>query len=160
MLTTCAWPGQARPWHYLLKPSSAAPPYENSLFRQIRDVREEEVTRYPDQDEIDQQHQRPTEIVTNDFALVADELAGGNAEAGSLRRDRLCGLRAHRVERRQQHRRHAEQLPDQGLEFSEHGIGRGVTARKRHADKSEMRGHNDEVAPDLGKGLGKRSGHS
>src|SRR5215472_16882331 len=68
-----------------------------SLFRQQRDAREEEVTSYPDQDEIGQQDERPAEIMANDFAFVADEFAGGNTDAGSLRRDWLADLRAHRV---------------------------------------------------------------
>ena len=78
---------------------SAALPYKTPLFRQHRDVREEEVTRDPDQDEIGQQDQRPAEIVADDFTFVTDELARGNADAGGLRRDRLADLRAHRVER-------------------------------------------------------------
>ena len=84
----------------LVESYSTALPCEIPLFRQHRDAREKEVTRYPDQDEIGQQDERPAEIVANDFAFVADELAGGNADAGGLRRYRLTDFRAHRIERR------------------------------------------------------------
>src|SRR5262249_3800862 len=87
----------------LVEPYSAALPCEIPLFWQHRDAREEEVTRYPDQDEIDQQHDRPAEIVANDLAFVADELAGGNTNAGGLRRDWLADFCPDRVERRQKH---------------------------------------------------------
>jgi len=83
----------------LVERYNAPLPCEIRLFRQRRDAREEEVTGYPDQDEIGQQDQRPAEIVANDFAFIADELARGYADAGGLRRDRLADLRAHRVER-------------------------------------------------------------
>ena len=45
------------------------------------------------------------------LAFVADELAGRDADARGLRRDRLADLGADRVQRRQQQQREAEHLP-------------------------------------------------
>src|SRR5580704_15916562 len=95
-------------------------------LRQHRDAGEEQVTGHPDQHEIDEEHEGPTEIVADHLALVAHVLAGRHADTGGLRRDRLADLGTDRVQSRQQHQREAEQLPDQRLEFYEHGIGRGV----------------------------------
>src|SRR5215472_11451298 len=92
------------------------------------DPREEQVAGHADQHEIDQERDGPAEIVPDHLALVAHELAGGDADARGLRRDRLADLGPDRVERRQQQRREAEQLADQRLELAKHGVGRGVAA--------------------------------
>src|SRR6202035_5688764 len=71
-----------------------------SSLRQYRDAGEEQVASHPDQHEIDQEHDGPAEIVANDLAFVADELAGRHADAGGLGRAPLAVLRPDPIQNR------------------------------------------------------------
>src|SRR5579872_5189108 len=133
---------------------------EGSMARQDRYTWEEQVAGDADDHEIDQQHQTPTEVVSDHFALVTDELAGRHTDARSLWGDRLSDFGADRIQRRQQKQRKAEDLADQRLERAEHGVGRGVAAGQRHADEAQYGRHDNEGCADLGEGAGEGAGHA
>src|SRR5579883_3622716 len=86
------------------------PPQSRVACGQRGYVGEEQIGANADDDEIAKQEQAPSEIVADDLAFVTHEAAGGNADAGGLRRDRLADLGAHRVERRQEQQREPEHL--------------------------------------------------
>src|ERR1700693_3934757 len=64
-------------------------------------IREKIIEKHADQDQVGEEDERPAHIVPDDLAFAAYKLAGRNAHAGGLRRDRFAHFRPYRVEGRQ-----------------------------------------------------------
>src|SRR5579872_4510875 len=60
-----------------------------SLWRQHHRGRMQEVAAQRDDDQVRQQDEGPAHVVADDIAFLAYELAGGDTDAGGLRRHRL-----------------------------------------------------------------------
>src|SRR6185312_1959632 len=91
-------------------------------------IREHKVEQQTDENQVTQHDEGPRHVMADHLSFTADKTAGGNTHACGLRSNGLAYLGSQRVQGRTQQNRQSKQLARHGLNWTEHGVGRCITA--------------------------------